>query len=89
MYHGNRPSLVMYLSVRRISGRVKYLYTWPECQDTWQSDLHFCLRFNVPVNNLSDMSVRIPQYSGKLTCLAQGHKVPPEGKELRTSRYGV
>ena len=31
-YHGNNPSLVMYLSVRRISGRVKYLNTWHECQ---------------------------------------------------------
>ena len=28
-YHDNNPSMVMYLSVRRISGRVKYLNTWP------------------------------------------------------------
>ena len=29
----------MYLSVRRISGRVKYLNTWPECQATPVSEI--------------------------------------------------
>ena len=32
-YHGNNPSLVMYLSVSGISGREKYLNTWLEYQD--------------------------------------------------------
>ena len=34
----------MHLSVRIISGRVKSLNTWPECQATVQSD-HFYRRF--------------------------------------------
>ena len=31
-YHGHRTVLVIYLLVRNISGRVKSLNTWPECQ---------------------------------------------------------